>query len=362
MTEEVAWVKWHFAKWRGDPALRMCSLATRGLWADLLAVMHECSPYGHLIIGECAPSARRVAMLVGASEKQVASCVAELIKNRVCGVTKEGVIFSRRMVRDKENRDEGRKNGSKGGNPKLKNGHAHESADGVNPHDGDEGLDRERNREREREREENSLRSPRAREGGDGDNPEVEFDATFWPAYPRKDDKGHARKAFKSARRKVSLEVVMTGLASYEFSPERRLQPLPATWLNGERWDDQRLDLPQSSNGHDQTDRWGLNAWITKQNDVKDGFVKGEPRKMINGLAVDHYAVRIAEAAGLPESWRGNWDSLGRWLRDSLGMIDEPPVLDAVRNQAGRMNGGVGSIGVFDAALRAAAARCRGTR
>ena len=35
MTDEVSWVKWHFSKWLGDPALRMCSLAARGLWADL---------------------------------------------------------------------------------------------------------------------------------------------------------------------------------------------------------------------------------------------------------------------------------------------------------------------------------------
>ena len=35
------WMKWYPADWRSDPGLRMCSFAARGLWADLLALMHE---------------------------------------------------------------------------------------------------------------------------------------------------------------------------------------------------------------------------------------------------------------------------------------------------------------------------------
>lgn len=105
-------------------------------------------------------------------------------------------------------------------------------------------------------------------------------------------------------------------------------------------------------------DPWGINAWISRQPDVKDGDVGGQTRKTINGWAVGHYAERLAEAAGLPEGCSVNWDCLGRLLRDDLGAIDEKPVLDAVRGQASRMEGAISSIAVFDATIRGAVARC----
>ena len=36
--------------WRTDAELRSCSLAARGLWIDLMCVMHQCKPYGHLVL------------------------------------------------------------------------------------------------------------------------------------------------------------------------------------------------------------------------------------------------------------------------------------------------------------------------
>jgi uncharacterized protein YdaU (DUF1376 family) len=115
------------------------------------------------------------------------------------------------------------------------------------------------------------------------------------------------------------------------------------------------------TNGHTPAaDPWGINAWIDKQPDVTDGQFGDTTRKVINGSAIDHYAECIAEAAGLPDTWRGNWDCLGNWLREDLDMIDEKPVLEAVHNQAVRMNGSIASMKVFDTTIRSAAARCRG--
>jgi hypothetical protein len=67
--------------------------------------------------------------------------------------------------------------------------------------------------------------------------PEVDngFEA-FWSAYPRKDAKGRARKAWNTATRTVPTEVIMAGLARYQFADDPRYQPMPATWLNDERW------------------------------------------------------------------------------------------------------------------------------
>ena len=46
----VAWFKFYPSDWRADPALRMCSIAARGLWMEMLCVMHEATPRGSLLI------------------------------------------------------------------------------------------------------------------------------------------------------------------------------------------------------------------------------------------------------------------------------------------------------------------------
>jgi hypothetical protein len=63
----------------------------------------------------------------------------------------------------------------------------------------------------------------------------------FWELYPRKKDKGHARKAFEKALDKADLETILIGVRSYiEEEPDREEEftAYPATWLNGERWSD----------------------------------------------------------------------------------------------------------------------------
>lgn len=70
---------------------------------------------------------------------------------------------------------------------------------------------------------------------------EDEF-AEWYSAYPRKEAKGAARKAFKTARKKTSLESLMAGLTRYTESiqgKERTFIALPGSWLNAERWEDE---------------------------------------------------------------------------------------------------------------------------
>lgn len=77
-----------------------------------------------------------------------------------------------------------------------------------------------------------------------GDEREIdpEFE-TFWQAYPRRDDRGHAERAWRIARKSVSAAEIMAGLAAYRFKPEREYQPLASTWLTGRRWADEVLPL-----------------------------------------------------------------------------------------------------------------------
>ena len=118
--KRLPWFKWYPADWRADPKLRMCSLAARGLWIELLGFMHEADPYGHLTIGGRSPSAEQIAALVGAPLKVVRKLLAELELRGVYSTTCDGFIVSRRMLRDHQKAGRDRLNGSAGGNPNLK--------------------------------------------------------------------------------------------------------------------------------------------------------------------------------------------------------------------------------------------------
>lgn len=121
MNEKRApWMKWYGADWRADPRLRMCSLAARGLWIELLGFMHEADPYGHLVINGRSPLVDDIAALVGAPTKVVKAALAELERHGVPSFTDADVMFSRRMVRDKAKAEADRANGRGGGNPRLK--------------------------------------------------------------------------------------------------------------------------------------------------------------------------------------------------------------------------------------------------
>jgi hypothetical protein len=75
----------------------------------------------------------------------------------------------------------------------------------------------------------------------------TDFDQ-FWKAYPRRVAKGHARTAFDRAIRKTTLETMLSAIADYiRFKPERIDFKHPATWLNGECWEDEWANVPRET-------------------------------------------------------------------------------------------------------------------
>lgn len=102
------WLKWYPSDWRADPGLRMCSLTARGLWIEILGLMHEAQPVGHLLVNGRAPTATQLGVLVGSDAATVTAALDELEAAGVFSLTADGVIWSRRMVRDAEKSEEGR--------------------------------------------------------------------------------------------------------------------------------------------------------------------------------------------------------------------------------------------------------------
>lgn len=75
----------------------------------------------------------------------------------------------------------------------------------------------------------------------------------FWKVYPRREAKVAARKAFEKAVKSVGADAVLAGARRYAADPnlpDKQFVPLPTSWLNQGRWDDEPLpvrnqDAPQ---------------------------------------------------------------------------------------------------------------------
>lgn len=106
--------------WLNDAALRMCSVGARGLWIDMLCLMHQGSEYGYLKVNHKVILPSNLARMVGSTLQETEGWLEELEGAGVFSKDETGCIFSRRMIRDEEIRQARAAGGIKGGNPALK--------------------------------------------------------------------------------------------------------------------------------------------------------------------------------------------------------------------------------------------------
>lgn len=97
-------------------------------------------------------------------------------------------------------------------------------------------------------------------EPGSDDDPHF---VAFWRAYPRKKGKPSARTAWKRAIKRTSPEALVAASQRFRDDPERervlRYVPLPATWLNDDRWDTSEEDA-EDEHHDDPNQRYALAA------------------------------------------------------------------------------------------------------
>lgn len=114
------WFKFYPSDWRSDEELRNCSAAARGLWVEMLCLMHKAKPYGHLLINGDLLTDTQLSMQTGIPESQIVQSMHELEKAGVFSRNEKGVPYSRKMVRDEQKSNTAKNYGKKGGNPSLK--------------------------------------------------------------------------------------------------------------------------------------------------------------------------------------------------------------------------------------------------
>lgn len=107
--------------WQHDAALRSCSVAARGLWIEIMCIMHQADPYGYMVLNGKQIDSAQLGRMTGATAREIDRWIAELEDSGVCSRDETG-LFSRRMVRDEEIRaaraeggNEGAEHGNKGG-------------------------------------------------------------------------------------------------------------------------------------------------------------------------------------------------------------------------------------------------------
>ena len=65
---------------------------------------------------------------------------------------------------------------------------------------------------------------------------------SFWEAYPRKESKPQAERAFRKAMKLTTLSEILKAIERFREvwkQSDPRYTPLPASWLNGHRWNDE---------------------------------------------------------------------------------------------------------------------------
>jgi len=103
----LPWLQFYPSDWLAD-SVAGCCLAAQGLWLRMLFVAHNSQRYGYLEAdGKAIPDEQLSRRCGCASVEEYRNLLAELFSAGVPARTPEGVIYSRRMARDQEERDAG---------------------------------------------------------------------------------------------------------------------------------------------------------------------------------------------------------------------------------------------------------------
>lgn len=108
------------ADWLTDTALRVVSVGARGAWIEMLCIMHQAEPYGHLLVNHKVIQVDNLARMLGATLPETEGWLTELRDAGVFDIDADGCIVSRRMVRDEKLRQVRAAAGKLGGNPALR--------------------------------------------------------------------------------------------------------------------------------------------------------------------------------------------------------------------------------------------------
>jgi len=108
------------ADWRKDPGVQSLDYETRGIWWEIICLLHESDERGVLLLNGKPMPEDALCRLLGLDNQKLTTALTTLL---TYGVAKrresDGAIYSKRMVADENLRQIRKMAGSKGGNPLL---------------------------------------------------------------------------------------------------------------------------------------------------------------------------------------------------------------------------------------------------
>lgn len=277
------WMKFYPSDWQSDPMLRCCSIAARGLWVEMMCLMHKAEPYGSLLVNGARLDKRKLAILVGISEKECSALLMELEGNGVFSRDDDGILYSRRMRRDFAKAETDKANGKRGGNPLVKGV--------VNPpvNGGDKAQKLEA-------RDQNPEKKETRASALVDDGWPLDYREQFWDRYPNKVGKPKALAKLDLARKRgVPWPSIVDGLERYiRFKPPDRSWLNPETFINQERWNDQPAPAPQGNQNGRRTVQDAARDLHESILDRISAFDEPAPRGLCDGAGEN--AVRLLPA------------------------------------------------------------------
>jgi hypothetical protein len=113
-------IQFYGGDWRKDMGVQSLSYHHRGIWFEILLLMHESERRGLLLLNGRAMSDDELSRVLGLDNQNTTKAITELLTSGVASRDpKTDALMSRRMVRDQRLREIRQKVGKLGGNPAL---------------------------------------------------------------------------------------------------------------------------------------------------------------------------------------------------------------------------------------------------
>ena len=232
--------QWFWDDWFAAFDVRLCSLAARGLWIDMLGIMFKAEIRGTLTVNGTQVGSKTLANLTNSqSVKEMKSLLKELERNNVFSRLEDGTIYCRRVFKESSRKEELSRIRSKAG--KKGSDKRWQRSSKENPE----------NIAKIASSSSSPSSSPSSNAIASSKDIEKEFEE-FWKFYRsignKKDDsgdKGEARKAYKTLRKTIEKTIIANSVHGYgDFLKRKRIDDnftqrkmYGSTFLRSKRWE-----------------------------------------------------------------------------------------------------------------------------
>jgi hypothetical protein len=114
-------IQFYPGDWKKDPGVQSLPFHDRGVWFEIMLLMHESTERGKLLLNGKPMPNEALARQLGLDNQILESSLTKILDYGVASKDENGALINRRMVRDEEIRKIHKKCGKMGGNPALVN-------------------------------------------------------------------------------------------------------------------------------------------------------------------------------------------------------------------------------------------------